>query len=325
MKRVRGPHRSSCHAEGMDPTAPIVRPTIAEAYRRIGGHIRRTPIMHLDAGTTLKLELTQHTGSFKARGATNRLLSEHPPKAGVVTASGGNHGAAVAWAARSLGIAATVFVPTTTPTAKRERIAGYGATVVVGGEVYDDAQRACDEQAKKTGAMIVHPFDHPAVVAGAATVALEFEDQAPDLDTVLVAVGGGGLAGGTAAWYLSRPMVRVVCVEPEGMASLHAALAAGEPIDVEVHGLAADSLGARRIGRLGFELCRAKGVQSLLIDEAAIVAAQRRLWNDLRIVAEPGGAAALAALWGGAYVPEDGERVGVIVCGANCDPGTVVG
>ena len=305
--------------------ASIIRPTISEAYRRIGGHVRHTPILALDPNTTLKLEFMQHSGSFKARGAFNRMLAERPPKAGVVTASGGNHGAAVAFAARQLGVKATVFVPTVTPQGKRDRIASYGATVEVGGDVYDDAQRACDDRAGETGAMLIHPFDHGAVVAGAGTVALELEAQDPDLDTVLVAVGGGGLVGGTAAWYASRPMVRVIGVEPLGMATLHAALAVGEPVQVEVNGLAADSLGARRIGTIGLELCLRKGVQSVLVDDHAIVAAQRRLWSELRIVAEPGGATALAALWSGAYVPEVNERVGVIVCGANCDPATVAG
>ena len=308
------------------PAEPeIIRPTINAARRRIESHIRTTPTLKLNATTTLKLELLQHTGSFKPRGAFNRVLSERKiPEAGLVAASGGNHGAAVAYVARALGVPAEVYVPELTPEMKRSRIASYGAKVIVGGAAYDDAQAACNRRAEETGALLVHPFDHAAVVTGQGTVAAELDEQAPDLDTVLVACGGGGLVAGVAAWYAARRHVRVVAVEPRGMASLHAALEVGEPIEVSVSGLASDSLGARRIGAIALELCQRTGVRSLLIDEEAIVAAQRRLWQEFRLVAEPGGAAALAALWGGAYVPATDERVGVILCGSNCDPSTVI-
>ena len=308
-----------------DPAPSVLRPTITEAYRRIGAKIRRTPLLDLD-GVTVKLEFLQHTGSFKPRGAFNRVLSAgRLPSAGLVTASGGNHGAAVAYVARDLRVPATVFVPEVTAEAKRARIASYGATVVVGGAMYDDARRASEAHAIDHGALLVHAYDDPAVVAGQGTVGLELAEQAPDLDTVLVAVGGGGLVGGIAAWYAPNPKVHVVAVEPLSIATLHASLEAGTIVDVEVSGVAADSLGARRIGRISYDICRRTRVESVLVTDDAIVGAQRRLWEDARIVAEPGGATAMAALWSGAYVPRRDERVGVIVCGANCDPGSVLG
>lgn len=300
----------------------IDRTDVHDAARRIAAHVRRTPTLALDGSTVLKLELTQHTGSFKPRGAFNDVLSRASlPAAGIVAASGGNHGQAVAYVASCLGLNAEVFVPEVCPPVKRERIAGFGATVVVGGAIYDDAQAACTARAVQSGAHLVHPFDRDEVMAGAGTVALELAEDRPDLDTVLVAVGGGGLLGGTLAFY-GRD-VRVVAVEPERSQALHAALHAGHPVEVGVDGVASDSLGARQIGQRPFELAQAHLHRSITVSDAAIVAAQQHLWASVRIVAEPGGAAAFAALLGGAYRPEPGERVGVIVCGGNVDPASV--
>jgi len=296
---------------------------VRDAAGRIAAHVRRTPTLALDERTVLKLELTQHTGSFKARGACNDVLSRAAlPAAGLTAASGGNHGQAVAFVAQRLGVPAEIYVPEVCPTVKRERIAGFGATVVVGGALYDDAQRACTERAGRTGAHLVHPFDRDEVMAGAGTVALELLEDAGPLDTVLVAVGGGGLLGGTLACCGTD--VRVVAVEPERSCALAAALDAGAPVEVDVAGVAADSLGARRIGERPFALARALLAGAVTVADADIVEAQYRLWDTARVVAEPGGAAAFAALLSGAYRPAHGERVGVIVCGGNVDPGTVV-
>jgi threonine dehydratase len=287
---------------------------IEAAQAVIAGHVRRTPVMELEEGALglsarlyLKLELTQHTGSFKPRGAFHRILTADVPEAGVITASGGNHGQAVAWACRALGLPAEIFVPSGSPPLKAERIRRYGATVTVTGEFYDDAMAACLRRADQTGALLVHPYDHPQVVAGQGTVGLELEQQLPDLDTVLVAAGGGGLAAGVAAWYAGR--CRVVAVAT--------ALREGRPVDVSVGGVAADSLGARRVGRVPFEIARQHIAAGVLVPDEAIIAAQWRLWDDLRIITEPGGAASLAALLSGAYQAAQGERVGVVVCGAN--------
>lgn len=307
--------------------APVTRAEVEQAAHRIAGRVRVTPIVELEPGAfssaariSLKLELLQHTGSFKPRGAFNRLLSagEIPP-AGVVAASGGNAGLAVAFAARALGAAATIFVPEVASASKVARIRALGASVVVGGAHYADALAASARFARMNGALVVHAYDQRAVVAGQGTCALELASQA-DLDTVLVAAGGGGLIGGFAACYGGG--VRLVAVEPESCPTLHAALGAGRPVDVEVGGVAADSLGARRIGEHCFAL-RAFIDSAVLVSDENIAAAQRALWESVRVVAEPGGAAALAALLSGAYRPEAGERVGVVVCGGNTDPGSV--
>ena len=302
----------------------VSRIDVREAAARIGGHARETPVavlekgaFGLDARLTLKLELLQHSGSFKARGAFNRILSSAVPPAGVVAASGGNHGAAVAYAARSLGHKAEVFVPEISSPFKVGLIQRYGATARVGGAFYADAYAASAERAAETGALVVHAYDQPEVVAGQGTLGRELHRQAPDLDTVLVAVGGGGLIGGTAAYY--RGEARVVGVEPELAPTLHAALRAGEPVDVETGGVAADSLGARRAGSLAFAIAKRYVDSVVLVEDGAIREAQRMLWGSLRIVAEPGGAIALAALLSGRYQAEPGERVGVLVCGGNAD------
>lgn len=300
----------------------IARDTILAAAARIAGHVRETPILRLSPDLALKLELLQVSGSFKPRGAFNRMLAAPLPAAGVVAASGGNHGAAVAHAAEALGVPAAIFVPEITGAAKRARIAGHGARLVVGGAAYDDARLASEAEAARSGALLVHAYDQAEVLAGQGTLALELEAQAPELTHLLVAVGGGGLLGGIAAWH-GAAGAKLVAVEPEACPTLHAALRAGRPMPAPVGGLAADSLGAKQVGALMFPLVVAAGAESVLVPDAGIAAAQRRLWQECRLVAEPGGATALAALWSGAWTPPPGARVGVVVCGGNCTPGSV--
>jgi threonine dehydratase len=265
----------------------------------------------------LKLELLQHTGSFKPRGAFTNLLRRHVPPAGVVAASGGNHGAAVAFAAQRLGVAARIFVPTVASPAKVQLIHACGAQVVVQGDRYADALEASEQWAETSGAMQVHAYDQPETLLGQGTIGAELEQQAPGLDTLLVAVGGGGLLGGIAAWYADGPTIRLVAVEPEAAPTLTRALAAGRPVDAPAGGIAADSLAPRRVGELMFPLARQHVASALLVSDDSIRAAQEELWRVLRIAAEPGGAAAFAALLSRQYVPEAGERVGVVVCGGN--------
>lgn len=312
--------------------APDALPTpedIASALSRIADRVRRTPIVRcgptdlpaslpIDAPVTLKLEQMQHTGSFKARGAFNALLAGPVPAAGVIAASGGNHGAAVAFAARALGARAEIFVPEISHPAKQARLRGYGAEVHVVGRDFAEALEACEARRAETGARLLHAYDQPDILAGQGTCALEWVEQAPELDSLLIAVGGGGLIGGCAAALAGAK--RIVAVETEGTPALNRALAAGAPTAVEVSGLAADSLGARTVGALAFVAATRFAVESVLVTDAAVQAAQRWLWDSLRQAAEPGGAAALAALLGGAYQPTPGERVGVLVCGSNMDP-----
>jgi threonine dehydratase len=307
----------------------VSRSDIAAAAARIAGYVRHTPLVSVGGaalGTefdvTLKLEFLQHSGSFKARGAFNRLLSTRLPEAGVIAASGGNHGAAVAYAARVLGASAEVFVPTLTPPAKVARIKDYGARVVQTGATYAEALAASRDRGAATGALEVHAYDHRDVLAGQGTVAREFEHDAPDLTHVLVATGGGGLIGGMAAWYAGS--VAVISVEPKGCPALHDALNAGRPVEAPVGGLAADSLGARQVGNLMFPIAQAHVATAVLVPDTAIAAAQRLLWDRVRLIAEPGGATALAALLCGAFTPPAGARVGVVLCGANADPAKVV-
>jgi threonine dehydratase len=299
---------------------------IRAAYVRIKPHVRRTPVIRSDAGDfgvtlanplTLKLEFLQHTGTFKPRGAFNNLLSRAVPATGVAAASGGNHGAAVAYAAQRLGHKAAIFVPDVSAPVKIARIKSYGADVRVGGARYADALEACNAFIEKSGALSVHAYDATETIAGQGSVGLEWDEDAPDLDTVLVAVGGGGLIAGIAAWYGRR--VKVVGVEPEGSRCLHASLEAGRPVDVTVESIAADSLGARNTGQLVFDIARANVDHVALVPDDAIVAAQHLLWETLRVAAEPGGAAALAALVSGRYKPRADEKVGVLLCGANVD------
>lgn len=309
---------------------PMVLPDdIERAADRIGTHIRRTPVIEVvgaDLGVPvdlrLKLELLQHVGSFKPRGAFNRVLAAGAvPPAGLIAASGGNHGAAVAFVAARLGLAAEVFVPSSSPPLKRERIESLGAKVRVIEGLYDDAQNAATERQLVTGALAVHPYDHPAVVAGQGTMSRELEGQVDGLDTLLVATGGGGFTAGQAAWWSGR--VRVVSVEPENSCCLHAARLAGAPTPVTVAGVAADSLGARRLGDVAWSVVQRHVAESVVVSDVEIRAAQRVLWDRLRLVVEPGGATALAALRSGAYVPAADERIVVVVCGANCDPVSV--
>lgn len=304
--------------------APSLRADIAAAAHRIGSRVRRTPVITVEAGgleVTLKLELLQHAGSFKPRGAFNRLLAGPVPEAGVIAASGGNHGAAVAYVARALGVPAEIFVPEATPQTKTARIAFYGARVVRTGAAYVDALAASRERQRATGALEVHAYDDPAVLAGQGTLARELEAQAPELTHVLVATGGGGLIGGVLGWYAGS--VSVISVEPESCATLHAALAADRPVPVPVSGIAADSLGARQVGERMFPLAQAWSAGALLVSDEAIRAAQRWLWDQVRLVAEPGGAAALAAVLSGAFQPPADARIGVVVCGGNTDPRSV--
>lgn len=305
----------------MTPT--IDRERIERTHSLIRPHIRLTPVMELtgaDFGLspfplTLKLELFQHAGSFKTRGAFANLLTRAIPAAGVVAASGGNHGAAVAFAAMRLGIPAHIFVPIVSSPAKISRIRAYGADLVVGGDRYADALAASQAFAARSGALPVHAFDQEETLLGQGTIGLELARQAPDLDTLLVAVGGGGLIGGIAAWCAGKP--RVIGVEPESAPTLTQALAAGKPVDAEAGGIAADSLAPQRVGELMFPIARAHIARVVLVPDAAIRRAQEALWDGLRLVAEPGGAAAFSALLGGAYVPAPGERVGVLVSGGN--------
>jgi threonine dehydratase len=312
-----------------EPEAPagdlIDRDRIVATERLIRPYIRRTPVIEiggadlgLDASVrlSLKLELLQHAGSFKARGAFTNLLSRKVPRAGVVAASGGNHGAAVAFAAMRLGIPAKIFVPSVASAAKVRQIRDYGADLVVGGERYADALAASERWIESSGALPVHAFDQTETLLGQGTVGLEFEAQAPDIDTLLVAVGGGGLIGGIAAWYAGRK-TRIVGVEPEAAPTLAKAMAAGEPVDAEAGGIAADSLAPRRVGALMFPIAQRHVEQVVLVPDAAIREAQETLWRVLRIVAEPGGAAVLAALISGVYRPSPGEQLGLLICGGN--------
>lgn len=307
----------------MTATMDITRERIAATETVIRPHVRRTPQVQADladfglpaAPVTFKLELLQHSGSFKARGAFANLLLRQVPATGVVAASGGNHGAAVAYAAQQLGVPATIFVPDITSPAKAERIRFYGAKLVIAGSRYADALAASEAHVAQTGALAVHAYDQAETLLGQGSVGLELEQDAPGIDTLLVAVGGGGLIGGIAAWYAGR--TRIVAVEPEQSPTLHAAFEAGAPVDAPAGGLAADSLAPRRVGELMFPIARAHVERVVLVSDEAIRQAQAALWSHLRLVAEPGGAAAFAALLSGRYRPSAGERVAVLVCGAN--------
>jgi threonine dehydratase len=285
--------------------------------------VRVTPVVEADAADfglppaslVFKLEQLQHSGSFKARGAFANLLLRKIPEAGVVAASGGNHGAAVAYAAMRLGVRARIFVPTVSSPAKIERIRRYGADLVVGGDLYADALTASEAWAEKSGAARVHAYDQEETLLGQGTLALELATQAPDVETLLVAVGGGGLIGGVAAWHAGD--VKVVGVEPEGAPTLFRALAAGRPVDAEAGSIAADSLAPRRVGSLMFPIAQQHVAQVVLVSDDAIRRAQRALWETLRIVAEPGAAAPFAAVLDGIYRPAPGERVAIVVSGGN--------
>jgi threonine dehydratase len=303
---------------------PVVgRDEIAATEALIRAHVRRTPVIAVSGGDFglapnrlhLKLELTQHAGSFKTRGAFTNLLSRPVPPAGVAAASGGNHGGAVAYAARERRVPARIFVPGICSPAKIARIRQYGADLVVTGERYADALAASESFVAESGALAIHAFDQVETLLGQGTLGLELEQQVPDLDSLLVGVGGGGLIAGIASWYRGR--IRVIGVEPEAAPTLTRALAAGRPVDAEAGGIAADSLAPRRVGELVFPITRDFVDHVVLVADDAIRAAQRALWDTVRVVAEPGGAAAFAALLSGRYRPQAGERVGVVVSGGN--------
>jgi len=301
----------------------LSRPAIEATAQRIAPHVRRTPLLQVDGADfelpgvrlVFKLEYLQHAGSFKARGAFNHLLTRTVPRAGVVAASGGNHGAAVAYAARRLRVPATIFVPKVASATKVEQIRAYGATLKIVGERYADALAASEAFVQASGALPIHAYDQIETLQGQATVGLEFEQHAPGLDQLLVSVGGGGLIGGIAAW--SRGRMRVIGVEPELAPTLTHALAAGEPVDAPAGGIAADSLAPRRIGTLAFAIAKHHVERTVLVSDDAIRDAQRALWRVLRAVVEPGGAAAMAALLSGEVSAEAGQTVGVLLCGAN--------
>jgi len=296
---------------------------ISATYSRIREYIRRTPVLEMQGADFalgpfplfLKLELLQHTGSFKARGAVTNLMCRQVPPAGVVAASGGNHGVAVAFAAKKFNVPARIFVPSVCPAAKRQLIQGYGADLAIAGDRYADALEASKLWQEESGAMPIHAFDQHETLLGQGTVGLEFEEQVPDLDTLFVAVGGGGLIGGIAAWYQKR--IAVIAVEPQAAPTLARALEAGRPVDADAGGIAADSLAPRRVGELMFPIAQKYVRKVVLVSDDEIRNAQDLLWKSARIAAEPGGAAALAALTSGIYRPRNGERVGVLICGGN--------
>jgi len=304
-------------------TTAVNRERIAATERLIRPYVRRTPVVEVDGGdfgldsirVVLKLESLQHTGSFKPRGAFANLLMREVPAAGVVAATGGNHGAAVAYAAQKLAKPARIFVPAVASPSKVEHIRCCGAEMVVTGERYADALAASEKWAAESGALRVHAFDQVETLLGQGTVGMEFQEQDAMLDTLLVAVGGGGLIGGISTWYEGR--VKIIGVEPEAAPTLERALAAGKPVDAPAGGIAADSLAPKRVGEIMFPIAQKWVEKVVLVSDEAIVEAQEALWNRLRVVAEPGGAAAFAALLSGRYKPKRGERVGVVVCGGN--------
>jgi len=309
--------------QATNPMELVTRHRITETAALIRPYIRRTPVIEVDAADfglppvrlSLKLELLQHTGSFKPRGAFSNLLTREVPASGVVAASGGNHGIGVAYAAMKLSKPATIFVPKVASPAKIERIRSYGAELVITGERYADALAASEKWTEETGALPIHAYDQIETLLGQGTVGLELEEQAPDLSTLLVAVGGGGLIGGVAAWYAN--LIKVIGVEPELAPTLWNALRAGRPVDSEAGGIAADSLAPRQVGQLMFPLAQKFANRVILVKDEEIQRAQQALWNVLRVAAEPGGAAAFAALLSRRYEPLAGEHVGVIICGGN--------
>jgi threonine dehydratase len=296
---------------------------IAKTEQLIRPYVRWTPVVRVDLAdfglaarpVDLKLELLQHSGSFKVRGAFANLLTRPIPPAGVVAASGGNHGAAVAYAARQLGVPATIFVPRVTSPAKAERIRGYGAELMIAGERYADALAASEQFVAERGALAIHAFEDPATLLGQGTLGCELDADIPNLSVLLVAVGGGGLIGGIAAWFRGR--ARIIAVEPEGAPTLWRAFEAGRPVDAPTEGIAADSLAPKRVGERMFPIAQQFVERSVLVSDDDIRAAQAALWDKARIVTEPGGAAAFAALLAGKFTPAPDERTCVLLCGAN--------
>jgi len=309
----------------MTQPGELSRERIQATERIIRPHVRRTPILEVDGADVgldsirivFKLELFQHGGSFKARGAFNNMLTREVPQAGVVAASGGNHGVAVAFAAMKLRKPATIFVPSVASPAKLDRIRSYGAELVITGDRYAESLEASESWTRQAGAMPIHAYEGDETLLGQGTLGLELEEQDPKLDSLLVAVGGGGLIGGVAAWYQDR--LKLISVEPMEAPTLNLALSAGKPVDSPAGGIAADSLAPRQVGQQMFPIAQKFVNCSILVSDDEIVTAQKRLWETLRVAAEPGGAAAFAGLLSGRYKPEPGERVGVIVCGGNTD------
>jgi threonine dehydratase len=309
----------------MSNLSAFSRERIQATERVIRPHIRRTPILEVDGAEfgldsikiVFKLELFQHSGSFKARGAFTNMLTREVPAAGVVAASGGNHGAAVAYAAMKLRKPATIFVPSVASPAKLNRIRRYGAELVIAGDRYAESLEASEEWTAESGALPIHAYEAIETLLGQGTLGMELEEQAPNLDSLLVAVGGGGLIGGVAAWYQDR--VKMVAVEPTAAPTLDYALRAGQPVDAPAGGIAADSLAPRQVGQLMFPIAQSYVREVVLVSDDEIVEAQKSLWETVRVAAEPGGAAAFAALLSGRYKTRPGERVGVIVCGGNTD------
>ena len=307
----------------MNTSFPIGPGPIADMYALIRAHVRRTPVIEvnptdfgLEAGAiACKLELLQHAGSFKSRGAFANLLSRPIPPAGVVAASGGNHGVAVAFAANRLNIPASIYVPSVAALTKQERIRNLGAELIVAGELYADALAASRRHAAESGALQIHAYDQVETLLGQGTVGLEMDEQCPELDTLLVAVGGGGLIGGISAWFEGR--IRIIAVEPQAAPTLYRAREAGRPVDAEAGGIAADSLAPQRVGEIMFPLAERFVDDIVLVEDQAIREAQHEMWRLMRVAAEPGGAAAMAALRSGAYRPERHERVGIVICGGN--------
>jgi len=309
----------------MNQITDLSRERIQATERVIRPYIRRTPVLEVDGSElglepfkiVFKLELFQHAGSFKARGAFTNMLTRNVPTAGVVAASGGNHGAAVAFAAMKLGKPATIFVPSVASPAKLDRIRGYGAELIIAGDRYAESLEASEAWTKESGALPIHAYEGDETLLGQGTLGLELEEQEPEIDSLLVAVGGGGLIGGVAAWYQNR--VKVVSVEPTEAPTLQLALKAGRPVDSPAGGIAADSLAPRQVGQQMFPIAQKFVQSSLLVEDSEILDAQKKLWEATRIIAEPGGATAFAGLLSGRYKPERGERVGVIVCGGNTE------
>lgn len=303
----------------------LSRERIRETEKVIRPHIRRTPILEVDGSEfgldsikiVFKFELFQHSGSFKARGAFTNILTREVPAAGVVAASGGNHGAAVAFAAMKLRKPATIFVPSVASPAKLNRIRRYGAELVIAGDRYAESLESSEEWTAKFGALPIHAYEQVETLLGQGTLGMEFEEQDPKLDSLLVAVGGGGLIGGVAAWY--QDSVKMVAVEPFSAPTLEYALRAGQPVDAPAGGIAADSLAPRQVGQMMFPIAQKYVRECVLVSDEEIVEAQKSLWETVRVAAEPGGAAAFAGLLSGRYKTQLGERVGVIVCGGNTD------
>jgi len=313
----------------MNQITDLSRERIQATERVIRPYIRRTPVLEVDGSEfgldsikiIFKLELFQHGGSFKARGAFTNMLTRKVPAAGVVAASGGNHGVAVALAAMKLGKPATIFVPSVASPAKLDRIREYGAELIIAGDRYAESLEASEAWTKESGALPIHAYEGDETLLGQGTLGLELEKQDPEIDSLLVAVGGGGLIGGVAAWYQNR--VKVVSVEPTEAPTLQLALKAGRPVDSPAGGIAADSLAPRQVGQQMFPIAQRFVQSSLLVEDSEILDAQKRLWEATRIIAEPGGATAFAGLLSGRYKPQRGERVGVIVCGGNTEKVTI--